>query len=112
MIERSCTVLNCLLSKYFSGIERLTPNVAPKSTATQSSRYTSNSYAYLAIDENFSTVPIDCATTKNEYAAWWQVDLLDIYEVSKVAITGKRAYRECFANDSFGICAKFVVKVI
>ena len=83
----------------------MTPNIAPTGTATQSSRYTrpgftSNFYAYLAIDENFSTNEVDCAITSHATSTWWQVDLLDVYEVSKVAITGRRDYRMCLQNNS------------
>ena len=86
------------------GIVRLTPNIAVKGTATQSSRHTWSGLpgatfdAFLANDGNFSTDEIDCAITSNTAPSWWQVDLLDTYDVSKVAITMKRKSRKSLSS--------------
>ena len=73
----------------------LTPNIARNGTATQSSDYHHHSDhsdpddANFAIDRNFNTnvhSPERCAHTQRDSGAWWQVDLLQIYEIHKVSI--------------------------
>ena len=70
-----------------------------RGTATQSSVYTDRSYAGSpfvashAIDGNFDTNVTQtsgaCSHTENNPPVWWQVDLLEVYEITKVAITGR-----------------------
>ena len=68
---------------WFLEVVRLAPNVASGGTATQSSD-TGNRVASLVIDGNFDYGL--CARTKDDAPVWWQVDLLEIYLVPKVAI--------------------------
>ena len=54
-------------------------------------------YAFYAIDGNFSTDIQDagarCAITLNNMmGAWWQVDLMNIYRVEKVALTTRKRF--------------------
>ena len=84
----------------FPGITRLTPNVALTGTATQSSTYVNSDYAgspfvaRYAIDANFETTLTKssgaCAMVLNTAPVWWQVDLLKVYEINKIAITGRQ----------------------
>ena len=100
IIKLPCCILQAidrcgiLIDKlFFTGIVRLNPNVAPKGTATQSSEYTNPIYpAYLANDENFSPQTSSCAITDNTAPSWWQVDLMIVYEIAKIAITGRAEY--------------------
>ena len=80
-------------------MELLTPNVALKGEATQSSsfkhdKFTDSDDAHYAIDGNFSTdmhqSGVRCAHTGNEFGAWWQVDLQNQFEIKKVAITTRK----------------------
>ena len=88
----------------FAGIVRLTPNIAAKGTATQSSEYGNTAYpAYLAIDESFTTQTGDCAVTSDTPPSWWQVELLDVFVIAKVAITGRSAWRKCPKKKSLEI---------
>ena len=87
-----------------SGVMRLTSNVAPRGNATQSTDYIDARFvrsplvASYANDENFDQdlVPASgaCAHTKNTPPVWWQVDLLEVYEITKVAISGRKQYRK------------------
>ena len=70
----------------FAGVVRLAPNVAFKGTATQS--YNSNA-ASRVIDGNFEG---SCSYTSNNQQGWWQVDLLEVYMITKVAMTAGRKY--------------------
>ena len=75
--------------------------MAPRGTATQSETYV-NSWpispfvASYANDENFetsntqSTTNGGCSLVERNPPVWWQVDLLKVYEITKVAITGKK----------------------
>ena len=84
----------------FSGIVRLSPNVALEGEATQSRDHVTGGFtgspfvAGYAIDGNFETSVTTgrgaCAIAERSPAAWWQVDLLQVYEISKVAITGRK----------------------
>ena len=81
----------------FPGAVRISPNVAVKGTATQSStsvntRYVASPFvASYANDGNFDTNLVlrsgACSYTKNTAPFWWQVDLLKVFEINKVAIT-------------------------
>ena len=83
----------------FLDIARLTPNVALGGTATQSSTHIHTNFeaspfvASYAIDGNFDTnlVPHSGAFSATNPAppVWWQVDLQEVYEITKVAITGR-----------------------
>ena len=81
------------------GVMRLTNNVALGGTATQSSDdtgYDSSPLASLSIDGNFdtslTTTNVVCSKTGNTPPVWWQVDLHKVYEINKVAITGRSEY--------------------
>ena len=83
--------------------EILSPNIALNGTATQisyyhhSSRFSDPDYAFYAIDGNFSTDIFNagarCAITLNNImGAWWQVDLMNIFRVEKVALTTRKHF--------------------
>ena len=78
----------------FLGVVRLAPNVALRGTATQSTTPSSNYAANKAIDGNFGTSY--CSQTDSSKPVWWQVDLLEVQEITKVATTvGTNAYSKC-----------------
>ena len=89
------------------GIIQLTPNVALRGTATQSADYVQSNYhaspfvAGHANDGNLETSMAPsrdaCSLTKDTPPVWWQVDLLKVYVITKIAITG----REEFCKSSF-----------
>ena len=68
--------------------------------ATQRTTYVNNDYASspfvasYANDGNFNTNLFiggrTCARTEKTPPVWWQVDLLAVYEISKVMITGRK----------------------
>ena len=84
----------------FPGVIKLTPNVALKGIATQSSTHVNPAYTWSpfvashTIDGNFYTDLLSnsgtCSHTKSDAPVWWQVDLLQVYEITKVAITGRK----------------------
>ena len=89
---------------YFLGII-LIPNVALRGTATQSSTYAQGNYraspfvASYANDGNIDSSMVassdtGCTITLVTPPVWWQVDLLDVYEITKVAITGRKEFRK------------------
>ena len=92
---------------YLLGIIQLTPNVALRGTATQSTDYVQSNYLaspFVASHANVgnletSMVPSRgaCSLTRDTPPVWWQVDLLNVYVITKVAITG----REEFCKYSF-----------
>ena len=94
--------LNC------PGFVLLTPNVALGGTATQSSVWSHSGYhasPYVASYSNdgdygtaFSMSFGKCSTTNFTPLVWWQVDLLKVYEISVVAITGKQNERKGFSE--------------
>ena len=96
------------------GAVRLTPNVALRGVATQSETHANTDFAAspfiasYANDGNFDTSMTTtrgaCSLTETTSPVWWQVDLLEVYEITKVAITGRDAYREC---QSYSIVFKF-----
>ena len=49
---------------------------------------------------NFETITIPsrgaCAVTERTPPVWWQVDLLEVYEITKVAITARRNDRKSY----------------
>ena len=57
-------------------------NVAQSKTASQSSLYSANNPASLAVDDSLST----CARTDDEKGALWRVDLGQTYIVSHLRI--------------------------
>ena len=84
---------------YYSGAVRLTPNLALRGVATQSSTYrngwvTSPFVASYANDGNFTTSMTGtggaCSLTGITPSAWWQVDLLEVYAITKIAISGRK----------------------
>ena len=84
---------------HLQDIVRLTPNIAVRGTATQSSTNVNTGFvaspfvASHAIDGDFDTSMTEtsgaCSHTENSPPVWWQVDLLEVYEITKVAITGR-----------------------
>ena len=89
-----------------SGVVRLIPNVALNGIATQSETHVNTDYAgspflaSYAIDGNFETVVIPsrgaCSITELTPPVWWQVDLLEVYEITKVAITTRKEDSKSF----------------
>ena len=84
-------------------IIRITPNVALRGTATQSTTYTQSNYraspfvASYANDGHFETSMIEtseigCTITRNIRPVWWQVDLLQVHDITKVAISGRKEH--------------------
>ena len=79
---------------------RLTPNVALKGIATQSTDHVSGGFtaspfvASYAIDGSFETSVSSgrgaCAIADPDVPVWWQVDLQKVYEITKVAITSRK----------------------
>ena len=80
--------------------------MALRGTATQSSVWTYGSYpgspfvASYATDGNFET-SVDssggtCAIMTDAAPVWWQVDLHKVYEINKIAITGRKGNRTYF----------------
>ena len=88
-----------------SCVEFLSPNIARLGTATQKSNYHHThlfpgdpDYAHYAIDGNVDTdlnAGARCAVTWNNAGAWWQVDLLQDYNIEKVAITTTASGKLC-----------------
>ena len=89
----------CLLD-----VVRLTPNVALGGVATQSETHIDTDWAASpfeashANDGNFDTSMTEshgaCTYTESTPPVWWQVDLLEIYEINKVAVTGREEWRK------------------
>ena len=87
---------------YITGsLEVLSPNVALNGIATQITNYNHGygdpDYASYAIDGDFSTDILGahhrCAVTLNNMnGAWWQVDLLQLYTIQKVALTTRKLH--------------------
>ena len=101
---------------YYLGVVRLTPNVAMRGTAMQSKNWLSNGWATspfvasYANDGNFDSSMTAtggaCSLTGATPPVWWQVDLLKVYEITKVAITGRKEYRKCLFNKYY---TKYIV---
>ena len=82
--------------------------MALRGTATQSSTHINTDFvgspfeASSAIDENFDTSMIHtsgaCSHTERSPPVWWQVELEEVYEITKVAITQRkeRSSKHCF----------------
>ena len=78
----------------------LTPNVALEGEATQSrdrvnAGYTTSPFVgNYAIDGSFETSVFGgrgaCAIAERAPPVWWQVDMREVYEITKVAITGRK----------------------
>ena len=76
--------------------------MALRGVATQSQTHANTAFvaspfvASHSIDGNFDTgmIPTSgaCSYTENTPPAWWQVDLLEVYHITKVAITGRKEY--------------------
>ena len=64
-----------------------------------------------ANDGNFDTSLTEtsgaCSYTEPTPPVWWQVDLLETYEITKVAITGRKEFRTFVFND---YCIKLIFK--
>ena len=81
----------------FLGVIRLTPNVALRGRATQSSTRVNTNYAaspFVASHANDGNIEAAitithgaCSHTNYTTSTWWQVDLLTVYEIHKVAVT-------------------------
>ena len=88
----------------FSDVVRLIPNVAPRGIATQSENHINTRYAaspFIASYANDGDLGSSMVTTSTRGLraiaevtppVWWQVDLLKVYEITKVAITRRQAY--------------------
>ena len=93
---------------YYVDIVRLTPNVAFRGIATQSTTYEdadavgSPFVASYAIDGNFDTSVTApcwaCSFADSTPPIWWQVELQEVYEITKVVITGRKELRKCAFN--------------
>ncbi|XP_048059454.1 uncharacterized protein LOC125276079, partial [Megalobrama amblycephala] len=68
-----------------------TGNLALGATAVQSSTYDQLAAAQKAIDGNRNSIRKQgsCSHTKDEKDPWWRVDLLEVYEVTRVSITNR-----------------------
>ena len=90
-----------------SGVVRLTPNVALRGIATQSATHINTAWAvspFIASYSNDGHFETSMTTTSTsgpcsiaEYSkppVWWQVDLLKIYHITKVATTGRNMHRK------------------
>ena len=96
---------------HYLGIVRLTPNVALRGTATQSETHINYHWApspfvaSYANDGNFETsmtqISGACSFAERNAPVWWQVDLLKVYEITKVAITGRKEYGKCVFNNYY-----------
>ena len=85
-----------------SDVVRLNPNVALEGKASQSRDHVSRGFsaspfvASYAIDGSFETSVTNgrgaCAIAERAPPVWWQVDLLTVYEITKVAITGRKEH--------------------
>ena len=72
----------------FPGTVRLTPNIAKNGNATKSSVHRWGGHpASNANDGNLDTNVNTCALTGPSAPSWWQVDLLDVFEIHRVALT-------------------------
>ena len=94
----SCYFFSKIINSGSTGdVEILSPNLAVNGTATQISdyhheRFSDPDYAFYAVNGDFATKILEsgarCAITLNMAAgAWWQVDLMMIHWIRKVAIT-------------------------
>ena len=63
----------------------LSPNVALRRKAEQNPE---SNYASRPIDGYFSS----CSSTKNTESLWWQVDLLEVFGITKAAVTSGSTY--------------------
>ena len=99
-------------------MEVLFPNVALNGIATQISNYDHGcgdpDYASYAIDGDFSTDVAGachrCAVTLSNNGAWWQVDLLHLYIIEKVALTIRRLHGTYLISSTI-VCLKTKVPV-
>ena len=85
-------------------VETLFPNLALNGTATQISdfhhgQFSDPDYAFYAINGDFATKILEsgarCAITLSVAGAWWQVDLMKIHWIRKVAITTRHEFGNC-----------------
>ena len=103
----SCYFFSKIIKSGSTGeVEILFPNLALNGTATQISdyhhqlRFPDPDYAFYAINGDFATKILEsgarCAITLNTAAgAWWQVDLMMIHWIRKVAITTRHETGNC-----------------
>ena len=70
----------------FIGDVRLIPNVALRRRATQNPH---SDYVKRTTDGQFGSL---YTTISNTEPVWWQVDLLEMYEITKVAIRAGAGY--------------------
>ena len=87
---------------YYLAAVRLTPNVALRGIATQSHTHIDTAWAaspFVASYANDGNLETTLTTTSGacSFAAmippvWWQVDLLKVYEITKVAVTGREEW--------------------
>ena len=106
---------------YYVDILRLTPNVVLRGIATQSSTFESTAaagspfIASYAIDGNFDTSVTDargaCSFAEGKPPMWWQVELQEVYEIPKVAITGRKEYGNYVFNYHYIIFFIFVYQM-
>ena len=89
----------------------LTPNIARNGKATQSSNnkhahHSDPGYAKYAIDGNFNTNTGSserCTHTKPNTGAWWQVDLLQTYQIYKISITNREGHTGKILQDALNV---------
>ncbi|KAI5622260.1 hypothetical protein C0J50_18189, partial [Silurus asotus] len=76
-------------------------NVALNGRAAQSSFYKINFNPYSVIDGSKETnlYSYHCSATNAQYNPWWRVDLLGIYNISNVIITGRS---DCCTQEIIG----------
>ena len=95
----------------FPGTVRLTPNIAKNGNATKSSVHRWGGHpASNANDGNLDTNVNTCALTGPSAPSWWQVDLLDVFEIHRVALTVASQYCEWQRNNYFPIFPIWLVE--
>ena len=114
-------ILICWKDCCYSGAVRLTPNVALRGTATQSETHAHDAWASspfiasYANDGNFDTSVTEasgpCTFAEPRPPIWWQVELQEVYEITKVAITGRKENRNYVFNYHYIIFFIFVYQM-
>ena len=104
-------ILICWKDCCYSGVVRLTPNVALRGIASQSVTHINTGWApspfvaSYANDGNFDTsltaTSGACSYTEPNAQVWWQVDVLKVYEITKVALTERKEYGKCAFNNYY-----------
>ena len=93
--------------------------MALRGTATQSETHLNDDWAAspfiasYANDGNFETSMTETSgacsfAERNKPPVWWQVDLLNVYEITKVAITGRQRFN---SMPSTTVIIQFIFKL-